>query len=387
MTLDEATNKKYIQAANITNRAGILPFPGSETLIEVLKFYLDDEDLNFINQNFDEKTSLSLGQLMEKSKLKEEEIDRMADKLAKKGFMFNQPSSKGLKVYRLLPLILIGTFEYNFMKKLPEESKLDDHKKIGVLYKKLLEELRDNIQQGYDNLLPFFEKQPAVDRTIPVFLNTENKPVKIIVNESIKTEEQVLPAQTVEEIINKFDIIAVGHCFCRNYHKVLGHDCEMDSPSEVCFSFGKSARHTIAQGFARQVDKDEALQILKSAEEAGLIHKAFHNGSNINKEENSICNCCKDCCDTFELWRSGTTPLVNSTNYLSIINQDECNGCNVCVERCPVDAIKLNDNDRAERKESYCIGCGVCSRFCTSNAISLQEGMRRVYVPPPRLRL
>ena len=71
------------------------------------------------------------------------------------------------------------------------------------------------------------------------------------------------------------------------------------------------------------VPKDEALQILKSAEEAGLIHKAFHNGSNINKEENSICNCCKDCCDTFELWRSGTTPLVNSTNYLSIVKEGD----------------------------------------------------------------
>jgi len=56
------------------------------------------------------------------------------------------------------------------------------------------------------------------------------------------------------------------------------------------------------------------------------------------------------------------------------------------VERCPVDAIVMNDDGVAVREEQYCIGCGVCARFCPADAISLQEGMRRVCVPPPRLR-
>ncbi len=33
-----------------------------------------------------------------------------------------------------------------------------------------------------------------------------------------------------------------------------------------------------------------------------------------------------------------------------------------------------------------CIGCGVCAHFCPENAIMLLEGMRKVYVAPPRLR-
>ena len=386
MTQEETLQEKYIRAGKIIVRAGILPFAVSETLVELLKYYLDEGDIDFISSNFSGEVSLSMDQLKEKSGLTEGEIEERTGKLARKGFFINQPNTKGVMIYRLLPLVMVGTFEYAFMKKLPEGDLPEGHKKVARLYEKLLDELTEGIQEKYDGLLPFFEKQPPVDRTIPVLTTGSGAPIKIVVGETLKTVEQVLPAQTVEEIINKFDDIAVGHCFCRNYNTVLGHACEFNSPSEVCFSFGKSARHTIAQGFARPVTREEAHAILKKAEDAGLIHKAFHNGMNISKEENSICNCCKDCCDTFALWRKGAIPLVNSTNYLSLIDEGACGGCGTCVERCPVDAIRLNDSGRAVREESYCIGCGVCARLCPDGAISLREGMRRVYVPPPRLR-
>ena len=48
-----------------------------------------------------------------------------------------------------------------------------------------------------------------------------------------------------------------------------------------CFTFGKSARHTVSNGFAKKVDKKEALKILKEAESAGLVHKAFHHAASI----------------------------------------------------------------------------------------------------------
>jgi NAD-dependent dihydropyrimidine dehydrogenase PreA subunit len=376
----------YRKAANIIATAGIIPFAVTDTLMEIIRFYLDDDDVDFIVHTFDRGKTLSHEQLRTKSGLSDESIEAKTSKLARKGILFNQPNTQGEMVYRLLPLILVGTFEYTFMKELPEGDGLEDYRKIARLYHKLLEELRDNIQRGYDNLLPIFENQPAIDRTVPVFTSETGQSINIIVNEAIDAVEQVLPARTVEEIIGKFDDIAVGHCFCRNYNRVLGHDCEIHAPSEVCFTFGKSARHTINQGFARRVDRQEALNIMRDAEEAGLVHKAFHNGSNISKEENSICNCCKDCCDTFTLWRNGAAPMVNATYYLSVIHEDRCTGCGICVERCPVDAIVLDDRGIAVREEKYCIGCGICARLCPADAISLREGMRRVYVPPPRLR-
>jgi len=249
-----------------------------------------------------------------------------------------------------------------------------------------MEELRDKIQDGYDNILPIFKAQPATDRTIPLYDNVNGGVIDVMINKMVAVEEQIVPAQTVEEIINKFDDIAVGNCFCRNYSQMLQDPCKINAPSEVCFTFGKSARHTITQGFARKVTKEEALKILKQAEDAGLVHKAFHNGSDLKRDENSICNCCKCCCDTFKLWRNGALPMTNSTNFLSIINEAECIGCGTCVEKCPVDAIKLNSDNIAERNADYCIGCGICAHFCPQNAIALKKGMRKVFVPPPRLR-
>ncbi len=386
MTSPRNAEEKYREAATLIARAGMIPFAVTDTLISIVKFYLDEDDAAFVVQNFSAKTTLSADEIRATAGMSDNEIVKKTDSLAKKGIIFNQPNTKGAMVYRLLPLIVVGTFEYTFMKELPQGEKIRDYEKIANLYHKLLGELRDFIQGNYDGLLPFFEQQPPVDRTVPVFTNEGGKKINIVVNKAVQAEEVIVPSKTVEEIIAKYDDIAVGHCFCRNYTRVLGHACATNAPSEVCFTFGKSARHTINHGFARRVSKDEAMVIMKQVEEAGLVHKAFHNGSNIEKEENSICNCCKDCCDTFTLWRNGASPMVNSTMYLSVIDRDACTGCCVCVERCPVDAIELDDGGVAVREEKYCIGCGVCARFCPADAISLQEGMRRVCVPPPRLR-
>jgi len=233
-----------------------------------------------------------------------------------------------------------------------------------------------------------FHSAPAVDRTVPTRQTEDGQPIKIIpVDKALDvSEEFVLPSQTVEEIINKFDDIAVGYCFCRQRRSLLGDNCSTDAPTLNCFTFGKSARHTAAQGFAKPVTKEEALKIMKEAQQAGLIHKAFHPGFRETSPETSICNCCKDCCDTLNLWRNGTLPLINSTYHLSVIDTESCTGCGICVEWCPTDAIILNAEGLAERDENACFGCGVCSRFCPEEAISLKEGLRRVFIMPPRLR-
>ncbi|MFH1932083.1 MAG: 4Fe-4S binding protein [Pseudomonadota bacterium] len=63
-----------------------------------------------------------------------------------------------------------------------------------------------------------------------------------------------------------------------------------------------------------------------------------------------------------------------------------CTGCGTCEDRCPTEAIRLNDNELAERDESACFGCGICARFCPEEAISLKEGLRKVFILPPRPR-
>ncbi len=381
-----ATVDRLMRAAEVVCKQGMVQFPVSNTAIAIIDRVVGDnlEELDLIYA-FREKPSQTVEQLAESSGFSPEIVEQLATSLAKKGLIFNQPSSVGVMIYRLLPLMLVGVMEYKFMVKLTGS---EEEKELARLFEKLLDELRDEIQENFDALAPLFSNAPAVDRTVPTRQTEDGKPIRIIpVDKALDvTEEFILPSQTVEEIINKFDDIAVGYCFCRQRRRLLGDNCSTEAPTLNCFTFGKSARHTAAQGFAKQVSKEEALKIMKEAEQAGLIHKAFHPGSRETSPETSICNCCKDCCDTLNLWRSGTLPLINSTYHLSVIDRDICTGCGVCVEWCPTDPIVLDDERLALRDENACFGCGVCSRFCREDAISLKEGLRRVFIMPPRMR-
>jgi ferredoxin len=380
-------DEKFKRAAEVICKQGMVPFPVSDTAIAIVVAVVGDnqEELDLIYA-FRDKPSQTTDQLVAASGFGAEKVEQLATSLARKGLVFNQPSSAGVTIYRLLPLMLVGVMEYKFMVPLTGSR---EEKDLARLFEKLLTELRSEIQGNYDALMPLFNQAPAADRTVPTRMTEAGQPIKIIpVDRSLEvSEEFILPSQTVEDIINKFDDIAVGYCFCRQRRSLLGNACDTAAPTLNCFTFGKSARYTAAQGFAKKITREEALKIMQEAERAGLIHKAFHPGSRESSPETSICNCCKDCCDTLELWRSGTLPMINSTYHLSVIDEAACTGCGTCVEWCPTDAIVLNAEGVAQRDEGACLGCGVCSRFCPEEAISLKEGLRRVFIMPPKLRL
>ncbi len=375
---------KYRKAARTIVKAGFLPLPINDTMIKLLKLMVNEEQLDFI-MGFKRKTSQTMEELKKNTKMSEDEIKNNVKKLAKKGFLFNQPNSQGIMVYRLMPLIMVGAFEYTFMKKLQFS---EENKEIADLFAQLFDELSDFIQTNYDTILPIFQRMPPFDRTIPIITNNiEGKEIQISINTELEIpEEKIVTTQNVKDLIEKFDEIAVGHCFCRHHQDLLSNPCKQTNLRENCFTFGKSARYVVEQGFGRRISKDEANILLKKSEEDGLVHKAWHPHSDISKAETSICNCCKCCCGIFDWWRQGSTAMINSTNYLSYIDKEKCIGCGTCMEKCPVDAIEGDDNNKAERNADWCIGCGVCAHFCPENAISLLEGRRTVFVPPPRLR-
>ena len=382
----EALQEKYRRAAGVICAQGMIPFPLNETTIAIVKEVVGEQEseLDLISA-FRDKPSKTLDQLKESCDFSKERIEELATSLARKGLIFNQPNSSGVMVYRLLPLMTVGLMEYKFMGKLQGTA---EERKLAYLFQNLLDEVRDQIQEHYDERIPLLQNAPPIDRTVPIREREVGDTIRIIpLDRSLEIpEESVLPSQSVDDIIDKFDDIAVGYCFCRQRRAAMREPCAFDAPTRNCFTFGKSARHTAAQGFAQMISKEEARSIMRDAEEAGLVHKAFHPNARVSLPETSICNCCKDCCDTLRLWRDGAFPLINATYYLSVIDEALCTGCGICVERCPTDAITLNADGKAQRDERSCFGCGVCARFCPEEAVSLKEGPRRVSVLPPRLR-
>ncbi len=50
--------------------------------------------------------------------------------------------------------------------------------------------------------------------------------------------------------------------------------------------------------------------------------------------------------------------LADPSNYLVVIDQEQCDLCETCIERCPIDAFSMRDN-RMER-DANCASGAVC---------------------------
>ncbi len=198
--------------------------------------------------------------------------------------------------------------------------------------------------------------------------STEPIPFRFIpVDETIEPDTQaILPYQVMKEIIKKAKVVGVAHCICRQSMKLIGRECE--HPMEVCMKFNDLARFIIDKGFAREVSVKEALEISRKASEAGLVH--FTDNAIDNVQQN--CNCCGCSCWNLGRIRRRRIPrdeIIASYFIRETIN-DECVGCGNCIEICPADAVKL-ENDIAVIDVNWCIGCGVCVFKCPNDAIKI----------------
>ena len=54
----------------------------------------------------------------------------------------------------------------------------------------------------------------------------------------------------------------------------------------------------------------------------------------------------------------------------AVVNREKCTGCKSCVEVCPVEAIKVEENKAQVGDE--CVDCGQCVDECPVKAIELE---------------
>ncbi len=50
------------------------------------------------------------------------------------------------------------------------------------------------------------------------------------------------------------------------------------------------------------------------------------------------------------------------------VDVERCTGCRICVEKCPVSAIVMED-EKAEINMDKCIHCGTCHSVCPQEAV------------------
>lgn len=199
----------------------------------------------------------------------------------------------------------------------------------------------------------------------------------IPIGESIKPEYRIASYEDAEEIIKSKNFIAIADCICHETYEKEGGSC--NNPREVCFMFGAMARYYVDNNLGRQVSLEEALDIQRRAQEAGLV---IQPGSTQNPT--GICNCCGTCCGMLIALRKMPKPAEEVfSNHYALVDGESCIGCGLCEERCPMDAISLNDSSVAVVNRDRCIGCGVCVPACSVEAIQLQvKDEKDLRVPP-----
>ena len=349
-------------ARNFVNAGGV-PIPISDTLISLLQTLINEEQARFL-LTF-RKRSLTKDQIKNRTELGEKALDEMLSELMDNGIITSYPSrSTGVIVYYLVS-ILPGLIEYPFMK----GEKGEKQEKVAKYMDLLFNELSQLTQSNYEIIVEQFRKDNPMDRVVPVEMGVEIP------------RNLVLPYETVEGIIERNDTISINYCYCRNWKDNLKDPCEVESPKLSCFQFGRYAKFLIDHKFGVPISKEEAIKILKEAEDYGLVHKAIHQ-QNPEQEEDGFCNCCSCCCQFFQLYKRGIFPFHTLSYYIANLDLDKCLGCGVCMDKCPIDAIEILD-DQSVTNLDACIGCGICVHHCPEKARNLERtGLREIYIPP-----
>jgi len=265
-------------------------------------------------------------------KMDKEELEKKLESMAKKGLIFRVVRND--KTFYNASPFMVGIYEYSV-------NKID--KELAKMYK----EYYDTIYQeeiGLSNVPGF--------KVIPV-------------EETIQTKTVLLPYQKLKESIKDARVISVADCICRKEAILNGEGC--DRPLETCLSFGAAAEYYIHRGVGRKITAEEAIQIIEEADKAGLVHA----GTN-SKHLGNICNCCPCCCVSMKGITEKGMPVRKFMNpiFESIIDQELCTGCETCIERCPVQAISVENTASVNR--DLCLGCGLCASICPEEAITLE---------------
>ena len=215
--------------------------------------------------------------------------------------------------------------------------------------------------------LDAWAKVPQV-RTIPV-------------NESLDYAPEVMSYEQAETLIGQHHKIAVAPCICRQEQTLIGQGC--DKPQETCLSFDGGADYYVRYRMARYISREEAMDIIHLANEAGLVLQPSN-----SKKASFICACCGCCCGVLRNIKRHPQPAtIVSTPFIAALDEATCVGCGICIDRCQMEALEMV-NGKARLNPDRCIGCGLCVSTCPTHALTLERKPKQEqpHLPPDMAR-
>jgi electron transport complex protein RnfB len=281
--------------------------------------------------------------IAERAGISDEDAAERLHSMARKGLIFSIETPERPHAY-MASQFIVGIWEYH------------------------VNELDKDFIRDVEEYLPILSRE-AFDlvpqlRTIPV-------------GKSIHAGLEVLPYEEAENLIRKQKKFLVAPCICRREYQIKGGGC--NKLIDACLMFGWAAAYYERNGLGHVITLEETLDIIKKAEEEGLVLQPSNSQEIVN-----ICCCCGDCCQVLlNLKRHPVPAAMVSSPFIAEVDREVCIGCETCLERCQMDAIEMED-ERASVNSDRCIGCGLCVSTCPSEALSLKRKPEGMQISIPR---
>ena len=99
------------------------------------------------------------------------------------------------------------------------------------------------------------------------------------INETVEVGTERLPYEDVLKVVDSFEYYTVSHCICRERYRLDPDYVDSPFTYETCLQFDQLGRYCVENDMGREITKEETLEILKKAADAGLVHgTANHQG-------------------------------------------------------------------------------------------------------------
>jgi len=222
-----------------------------------------------------------------------------------------------------------------------------------------------------------------VGRNAPAHAGLRSIPI----DETVEGPSRFLPFEDIMQVVDNYEFYSVSYCCCRMRYNLDPDYPDSPFPMETCLHFNELGRYIVKNGLGREITKEETLEILKRAADAGLVHGL----QNTEEAAETICNCDIEYCTFLRPYHQlGLDKSMDPSNYAVQVTPEACKACGLCVRRCPMDAIQMKFSAQSTNKfrkavvvdTDVCIGCGVCVHKCPSESITLKR--KETITRPPK---
>lgn len=260
----------------------------------------------------------TLAEIVKLSGLEEKKCEALLEEMSRKGLLeYNWENPKHEKQY-VLPMYVPGCAEFFNM----NANILDSNPEMGTFFEHMS-------RLPLEKITPFV---PEGGAGIGMHV--------IPVEKAIEMENESVDLEHISHWLNKYEgKYAASPCSCRRSRLTHGEGCA-DDPEGWCIAVGDMADYVVeTQKDGRYIDKAEALEILKAAEDNGFVHQ-ITNIDGANKIF-AICNCNVNVCYALRTSQLFNTPNMSRSAYVAKVEKANCVACGKCVEFCPAGAVKL----------------------------------------------